>query len=568
MRKYLYYQLIVFLAISFLGVILTGYYLSESTHSLKFIQTASESLSLRSELLRKVSELDKKKEAQPRIIEELSEIVARCKECHAKDEHLEGIKKIEALLEQFKETLAKETLSSKEIDVLHDISEEISLSGTKLINLTTTNAIIRIKGAQILLGGMLFILLILLLFSALLILRMAKRNIDNTIKATRKIAEGETVDIEDFRDEFKVIGEAFESLQKQLRIREEKLRNWAENWQNSFDAIEEAMAVCDAEGRVIVANRKFREEFGEDVEGLKIVDTLCIKYIDRSKCPLIKTLETAQPQSEVLEKNGRFIYISTYPIKGRDGNSIGAVWIGKDITKERELEERALQSEKMVALGELIAGIAHELNNPLSVVVGYSEMLTTVELPEDVREKIKRIYNSGIRAANIIKRLIGISRKKPPETVPLNINQIVENVIELLAYEFSSEGIEIKKELQSQSLVQGDSTQLTQVVLNLIKNAHDAVLETERPHWIKIKTYDKDDYVFLEISDSGPGIPPENLHRIFEPFFTTKEVGKGTGLGLSITYTIVKAHGGEIIASNQPEGGAIFSVQLPILKET
>ncbi|NOX19795.1 MAG: PAS domain-containing protein [Nitrospirae bacterium] len=325
------------------------------------------------------------------------------------------------------------------------------------------------------------------------------------------------------------------------------------------------MSLCDVNGTIIIASKAFKEYFGDDIEGKIIYDVVCKRFHCEDKCIIKDTLKTGVAKERVLSNKGLVIAIKVYPLFDNEGSVNGCIWIGRDITREKEYEERALQSEKLIALGELVAGIAHEINNPLSVIVGYSEiMLQNNQLSESDRKRLEKIFQSGTRAANIITNLLEFARRKAPEQAPCNLNVIADKIIDLIHYELKSDGIRlIRSYAANLPSVMGDPTQLGQVILNILKNAHDALADQDKPGEIEIKTYYDEKSVYVDITDNGPGIPEENLKRIFEPFFTTKDIGKGTGLGLSITYSIIKAHGGDIIIKNRPEGGIIVHITLP-----
>lgn len=237
--------------------------------------------------------------------------------------------------------------------------------------------------------------------------------------------------------------------------------------------------------------------------------------------------------------------------------------------KEEEIKtlaNRAAQAEKLTALGELVAGVSHELNNPLQIIVGYAEMAMTDEsVPEHCRTISSRIYDSAIRASRIVRNLKEFARQREPIRESIDLRQIVDKVVELLDYEFSASGIIVKKDYRDIPFISADPNQIQQVILNLLKNAHDAIVETRKGEGrVDISIYSKDKYVVLEISDTGTGIPEEYINKIFEPFFTTKPVGKGTGLGLSITYGIIKAHDGNISVKSKPGEGTTFIIELPV----
>jgi two-component system NtrC family sensor kinase len=191
--------------------------------------------------------------------------------------------------------------------------------------------------------------------------------------------------------------------------------------------------------------------------------------------------------------------------------------------------------------------------------------MTDNSVPEHLRTISSRIYDSALRASRIVRNLREFARQREAIREPVDLRQVVDKVIELLDYEFTQSGIKILKDYEDIPSVMADSAQLQQVVLNLFKNAHDAIVETGRGEGtLKVSLRKGDGLVIFEVSDDGIGIPEELINRIFEPFFTTKPVGKGTGLGLSITYGIIKAHNGNISVKSKHGEGTTFTIELPI----
>jgi len=231
--------------------------------------------------------------------------------------------------------------------------------------------------------------------------------------------------------------------------------------------------------------------------------------------------------------------------------------------------DQLLQAEKMTALGELVAGVAHEVNNPLSAIMGYTQLALTRDLPGDVKRFLQTVFSEADRAGKIVRNLLTFARKHPPEKKYLGLNGIIERTIELKAYHFRSSQIEVEKDLAPDlPMTMLDFHQIQQVFLNLLNNAEHAVLEAGRGGKIRILTRQVGDRIEARITDSGPGIPPTLRLRIFEPFFTTKKDGKGTGLGLSLCYGIVHEHDGSIVAESRPGEGATFVLTLPIIEKT
>jgi two-component system NtrC family sensor kinase len=229
----------------------------------------------------------------------------------------------------------------------------------------------------------------------------------------------------------------------------------------------------------------------------------------------------------------------------------------------RQAQEQLLQSEKMSAVGQLISGVAHELNNPLTAILGYAQLLESEGLNERARDFIQKIFKQAQRTHRVVQNLLSFARQRKTQRVEVDIRKVLDETLALRDYDFKVSNIQVQREQSPRPLmVTADPHQLEQVFLNIINNGVDAILEAGTSGSLKVSTTMQDGFVVAEFRDSGPGI--REPKRIFDPFYTTKAVGKGTGLGLSICYGIVKEHGGQISASNQPEGGAIITVKLPV----
>jgi PAS domain S-box-containing protein len=231
----------------------------------------------------------------------------------------------------------------------------------------------------------------------------------------------------------------------------------------------------------------------------------------------------------------------------------------------RRTQEQLLQSEKMAAVGQLISGVAHELNNPLTAILGYSQLLKSEELTNARGAGyLEKLYKQAQRTHHIVQNLLSFARQHKPERAPVQLNQILEDTLVLREYDMKLNNILIRREFDPDlPMTGGDFHQLQQVFLNILNNAVDAIQEKGGPGEIWIRTEVIGNRLRVELTDNGPGV--QNPHRIFDPFYTTKAVGKGTGLGLSICYGIVKEHGGEIQVRNSPPRGATFTITLPLL---
>jgi two-component system NtrC family sensor kinase len=244
-------------------------------------------------------------------------------------------------------------------------------------------------------------------------------------------------------------------------------------------------------------------------------------------------------------------------------------------TTERERAAEALQeqrdmlyqSEKLATMGQLLAGVAHELNNPLSVVLGQATLLRERHPSPAITARTQKIIQAAERCARIVKNFLALARQRPPERQGVQLNQIVQEAVELLAYQLQVDDVEVCLHLADDlPTLWADPYQLHQVVVNLIANAHQAMCDTPVPRRLTITTraYPALAHIALEVVDTGPGVPPHLQQRIFEPFFTTKPPEMGTGLGLSLCHSIVTAHGGVMWVDNCPGEGAVFVVDLPM----
>jgi C4-dicarboxylate-specific signal transduction histidine kinase len=236
------------------------------------------------------------------------------------------------------------------------------------------------------------------------------------------------------------------------------------------------------------------------------------------------------------------------------------------IRKELEsLQTQVIQQERLAAVGQLVSGVAHEINNPLQAILGFAELLQLQrDVPESVKGDLKLIQKESARACAIIRNLALFARQQPGEAAPVTMSDVIRSVAELRQRRLESEDIELRIEDHAASPVKAILTELQQVVLNFVVNAEQAIIASGRlPGRITLRTYDREQRVIMEVEDTGPGIPEENEAKLFQPFFTTKPVGQGTGLGLSISYGIIDSLGGTIGYRRAPAGGAIFYFELP-----
>jgi signal transduction histidine kinase len=235
------------------------------------------------------------------------------------------------------------------------------------------------------------------------------------------------------------------------------------------------------------------------------------------------------------------------------------------VTTLKDTRARLLQSEKLSAVGEFIAGVAHELNNPLTVLVGYAQLLEESDLDEAYKQEVRQMADSADRCHNIVQNLLSFARQRPPEWMQVDLHDLLDATLNFLTYELRTSNIEsARKYAADLPCVMADPHQLQQIFLNIANNARQAMEEAEIKGTISFHTSFTKEFVQVEIRDTGPGIKEENREKIFDPFFTTKEQGKGTGLGLSVSYGIIKEHGGEIMVESEVGVGTTFRIQLPV----
>ncbi len=345
-------------------------------------------------------------------------------------------------------------------------------------------------------------------------------------------------------------------------------------WETTFDAMQDCVSVHDTSGKVIRANLALARRMKTTPP--KVIGKYCTELYSPGQpgsfpCNHTRKLE-ADPviveEVELPHMGGTF-QISVSPWYDKNNRLVGSIHVAKDVTNEKLLRQQLIQSEKLSAIGELISGIAHELNNPLTGVMGYSQLLQLRhDLDDRARDNLLKINNLALRCQKIVQNLLSFARKQKPERTLCDINEILERTVELRSYELQVNNIDINLDLDRHlPRTIADAHQLQQVFLNNITNAEQAMLDSHGRGQLAIRTRvnPQNSFITIEISDDGPGIPEAHLTRIFDPFFTTKEVGKGTGLGLSLSYGIIKEHGGNISARSKPGEGSTFVIELPVI---
>jgi len=269
-------------------------------------------------------------------------------------------------------------------------------------------------------------------------------------------------------------------------------------------------------------------------------------------------------ETERIRKDGRRIIVnlSRSLIKDENGEVLGSIAIVKDVTQIKELEKQIQHSDKLALIGQIAAGIAHEIGTPLNVISGNAEYIM-MEMGENnpYKEELETIISQAERIANLIKQLLEFARPRKPNYTKVNVNNELHHVVELLKHQFEKSNIKLNLKFSEDiPSIYADCSQIHQVFLNIIVNAIQAINQNGV---IEIETFAKDGYVNIKFMDNGVGILPEHIHKIFEPFFTTKEAGKGTGLGLAVSKRIIDEHNGKIEVESTPGKGTVFTVKFP-----
>jgi two-component system NtrC family sensor kinase len=387
-------------------------------------------------------------------------------------------------------------------------------------------------------------------------------------------------------DEGKII--AFEGILRDITERkrmEEALKRSEHNYRILFESTIDGMLVFDVETmKVVIANQTALRMLGfdcaEEVIGAHLLDL--IYPDDRDKISrIIMENRFGRGLDEIREfraitGDGRQIWVSAVGTRIEYEGKMADLVSARDITERKRMEEEKQKMEeqlrlasRLAAVGELAAGVAHELNNPIAAIQGFAQFLTArKDLDETIRNDLDTIYRESQRAAKITRNLLSFARRHEPEKHLISLNEVIEKTLELRVHIMKLNNLELVVELAPDlPKTLADFHQMQQVFVNIVNNAEQAMIEAHGKGRLVVKTRKAGNMIQISFADDGPGISEENLKRIFDPFFTTKEVGKGTGLGLSICYGLVEAHGGRIYVRSKLRQGATFVVEIPIVSE-
>jgi len=401
----------------------------------------------------------------------------------------------------------------------------------------------------------------------------------NAVLALGRRSDGEPLNSEDLSLLAAVAGQVATALEngrlyRQLRGQAEEVDRMREFSESIIESLEAGLLVADANQRVVRWNRALEHLYGiSRAEAVgrplsELFDGGFLRQLQAAQSALKGTAGVHRFSLQTRDDRRLLVNVTIVPLRSWQGASssvIGTIIIIDDVTDRVHLEEQLQISEKMASIGILAAGVAHEVNTPLTGISSFTQMLLERSNPEDPTTKVlEKIERQTFRAAKIVNGLLNLARPggvAGAEHVSVDLNAVVNDVLSLLEHQFRVAKIQVRRELASPAaLVTGSEFKLQQVFLNLFLNARDAM---PKGGWLSITTRVDGDLVVAEVADTGTGIPREHLSRIYDPFFTTKSIGQGTGLGLSITYGIVREHDGSIACDSTPGEGTRFTLSFP-----
>ncbi len=373
-------------------------------------------------------------------------------------------------------------------------------------------------------------------------------------------------------DEIGEMASSFNMMMKYLKNSQEQLRFSERKYRRIFEGSKDTILLADCEGFILDINPSGVEMFGcRDKSRLIREKTLYDLFINpqdyttflgmMEERGFVRDYETKLRGEDSKEID---VLITANYRREEDGRICGYEAIIKDITEWKKLQQQLQQTERLASIGELAAGVAHEINNPLGIIMGYAGILMKELKPDDpMREDLEKIYRNAEVCKRIVEDLLKFSRKTETRPEPYNINQLINEVTDMILYRFDENNIEIEKDLDENiPEIHVDTEKMRQVIMNILINALQAIKSNGRVI-IKTRFNREDRKLTISISDNGPGIPGEIMGKIFEPFFTTKQPGEGTGLGLSVSYGIVKEHNGDIRVESKKGSGTTFHIILP-----
>ncbi|MBC8550228.1 MAG: hypothetical protein ISR96_11280 [Nitrospira sp.] len=355
-------------------------------------------------------------------------------------------------------------------------------------------------------------------------------------------------------------------LQSQLFQQIHKSQKW---WQNIIDAITDYLFVIDRNYSILRTNKSFANLFQKEPADIIMVPYFKLFGIEKPHdwCVVPEPGSVLRPGSVEKEINDNLYLISYFPIFFDESESV--VYIIKDITENRRLKDQVYHLDKLSSLGTLTSGVAHEINNPLTGIIGYTEMLLMRPLDDTMKEYLSKVYQSAIRCKKIVANMLTFSRQTPHQKSIENLNEIIDSTIDIHEYWLKSANVEVVKDYGKIPAIALDRQQVQQVILNLIINAEHAISDTLRKGSITFITGidETSDYIFIKVIDNGKGISSDVMQKVFDPFFTTKPVNVGTGLGLSIAHGIIAELGGAMHVESIEGESTTFTITLPVSQD-
>ena len=361
------------------------------------------------------------------------------------------------------------------------------------------------------------------------------------------------------------------------RDMERRLRREREFARRLMDSLPDLVFVLDRDLQYTFVSPSVREILGyepEELTGIRLGDRSEPEDRPAMNAMFREVLSGAGTHSSIeyrtRHKNGdwRLMRTTVRPVLDTEGKIEGVIASARDITDQRRVEQQLVQSERLAAMGQMIAGVAHELNNPLTAILGVTELIKEGVQEPAMKRQLDLAHSQARRAAHIVQSLLTFSRPPSPRKIPLQLNEALQRTLQLHEYSLRVNNIQLDFQPRPDlPLVMGDANQLMQVFLNLITNAEQAILEVRERGTLRVRLEPAGEFVSVVFQDDGVGIPREILPKIFDPFFTTKRPGRGTGLGLSISMAIIREHSGNITAESLPEGGSRFVISLPVSRQ-
>ena len=389
-------------------------------------------------------------------------------------------------------------------------------------------------------------------------------------------AQSQQEELQSANEELTILNEELEKKSNelldanmQITAEEAELKRMRDQLQLIFHGIKDYIFLLDPSCTILDVNKAFLEAYN-----LKEKDV-----IGKKCCTLVYGLDQFAPEcnlsekgdinvlhrSRAVTKGNKVLERHVFPVLDGNGRLVNKIEYIRDVTLETTLKEQLIQAEKLSSLGEILSGVAHELNNPLTGVIGYCELLHETTQDNELKEQFGKINEAALRCKKIIENMLSFARQNKVTKKFSDINEVIRQTVELKRYPLKVDNIDVIMDLDKHlPYTMFDAHMLLQVFLNIINNAHNAMAEKGGRGRLAITSSHEDGRIKISFTDTGVGIPAANLKKIFDPFFTTREIGKGTGLGLSLSYGIIKEHEGEIYAESSPGEGAVFHIELPI----